>query len=223
MSAMTAKPLASYSHEWIFLPQKMVPIAATKPASGNPSGMEIWVYRGEGQFALYEDEGQSMGYEEGRFATTRFAVSGGQVSGEGQGLSFRIEPAQGDLSSLPNERSYLIVFKDITDARSVEVRLNGEKIDVAVEQKPCCSVAVSGVRPTDSIAIELRELETLENPAFQERCVELLSKYQAGNSWKNFIYLRLRRARSPAEFRKKVSRLPISRIAKDALLENLEE
>jgi len=39
MAGLTAKPLASYSHEWKVLPQKIVPIAATKPPSGSSGDM----------------------------------------------------------------------------------------------------------------------------------------------------------------------------------------
>ncbi|HWG19704.1 MAG TPA: formylglycine-generating enzyme family protein [Terracidiphilus sp.] len=39
MTAMTAKPLASFSHQWQFLPQTTVPIASTAPATGAPEGM----------------------------------------------------------------------------------------------------------------------------------------------------------------------------------------
>jgi gamma-glutamyl hercynylcysteine S-oxide synthase len=39
MKTLTAKPLASFSHEWVLLPQQMTPIAATKPASGTPENM----------------------------------------------------------------------------------------------------------------------------------------------------------------------------------------
>ena len=39
MAAMTAKPLSSYSHEWKRLPQKLVEIRPTKPASAAPEGM----------------------------------------------------------------------------------------------------------------------------------------------------------------------------------------
>ncbi|HTX76006.1 MAG TPA: SUMF1/EgtB/PvdO family nonheme iron enzyme [Terracidiphilus sp.] len=39
MAAMTQKPLASFSHEWHFLPQTMVPIEPTKPALQAPAGM----------------------------------------------------------------------------------------------------------------------------------------------------------------------------------------
>jgi formylglycine-generating enzyme required for sulfatase activity len=39
MKAMTATPLSSYSHEWKPLPQQLVAIADTKPASAAPEGM----------------------------------------------------------------------------------------------------------------------------------------------------------------------------------------
>ena len=39
MKSITAKPLASYSHEWKVLPQQIVPIAATKAPAGSPADM----------------------------------------------------------------------------------------------------------------------------------------------------------------------------------------
>ncbi len=39
MKEMTQRPLSSYSHEWQFLPQHMVAIAQTAPASSAPAGM----------------------------------------------------------------------------------------------------------------------------------------------------------------------------------------
>ncbi|HVO62753.1 MAG TPA: SUMF1/EgtB/PvdO family nonheme iron enzyme [Terriglobales bacterium] len=39
MKELSATPLASYSHEWRVLPQQLVPIAATRPASGAPKDM----------------------------------------------------------------------------------------------------------------------------------------------------------------------------------------
>jgi alpha-glucosidase (family GH31 glycosyl hydrolase) len=195
----------------------IIPLAELRGnESGNPAGMEIWVYRGEGEFALFEDDGESMGYEEGRFATTRFAVS------EGSGLSFCVDPAQGDTSSLPKERNYRIVFRDISRVGIVEVELNGRRIEALIETNGRCSVAIAGVKPQDALSIELGQIEFLSKPPFAERCVELLSKYQAGNSWKNLIYLPLLRARSTEEFRKRVARSAAPRILKDALLENLD-
>jgi formylglycine-generating enzyme required for sulfatase activity len=39
MAQLSAKPLASFSKAWEFLPQVLVPIAATAPATGTPPGM----------------------------------------------------------------------------------------------------------------------------------------------------------------------------------------
>jgi iron(II)-dependent oxidoreductase len=39
MKQITAKPLASYSHEWTVLPQQIVPIAATQAPAATPAGM----------------------------------------------------------------------------------------------------------------------------------------------------------------------------------------
>jgi iron(II)-dependent oxidoreductase len=39
MKQLTATPLASYSHEWKVVPQRIVPIDATKPAAAAPPGM----------------------------------------------------------------------------------------------------------------------------------------------------------------------------------------
>jgi gamma-glutamyl hercynylcysteine S-oxide synthase len=39
MKTLTATPLASYSHEWTVVPQRIVPIEATKAAADTPEGM----------------------------------------------------------------------------------------------------------------------------------------------------------------------------------------
>ncbi len=39
MKSLTASPLSSYSHEWKFLPQQIIPIQPTKAASIAPAGM----------------------------------------------------------------------------------------------------------------------------------------------------------------------------------------
>jgi formylglycine-generating enzyme required for sulfatase activity len=39
MKELSAKPLSSYSHEWVVTKQQIVPIAATKTPTGSPAGM----------------------------------------------------------------------------------------------------------------------------------------------------------------------------------------
>jgi alpha-glucosidase (family GH31 glycosyl hydrolase) len=196
----------------------IIPLASLAGnASGNPCEMEILVYRGKGSFALYEDDGLDMGYEKGGFATTRFAID------EDVGrLTFSIEPARGDLSFLPRERNYRIAFKDIASAGKVEVELNGRRIEARAELKGCLTVVIEGLRPVDAVSIELGELESLANLPFQERCVDLMSRYQASTFRKKRLYAPFLGARAPEEIRRLVGRMIAPRILKDALLENLE-
>ena len=55
MASMTAKPLASFSHQWTVLPQQMVEIPATTPAAEEPSGM-IRIPGGEFDFRVQGTE-----------------------------------------------------------------------------------------------------------------------------------------------------------------------
>ncbi|MDE3181090.1 MAG: SUMF1/EgtB/PvdO family nonheme iron enzyme, partial [Acidobacteriota bacterium] len=61
MRQLAPKPLSSYSNQWHFLPQRIVPIPATKPATSAPPGM---VYIPEGNFLFrvsgVEIEGGNM-------------------------------------------------------------------------------------------------------------------------------------------------------------------
>ncbi len=51
MAAMTARPLASYSHQWTVMPQKMVEIAPTEPVKEAPEGM-VRIAGGEFDFRV---------------------------------------------------------------------------------------------------------------------------------------------------------------------------
>jgi len=41
MQALSAKPLNSFSHQWVALPQELMPITTTKPPTGSPAGMSL--------------------------------------------------------------------------------------------------------------------------------------------------------------------------------------
>lgn len=55
MAALSAKPLEGFSHQWTALPQKIVEIAATKPAAQAPSGM-VRIPGGEFLFKVHGTE-----------------------------------------------------------------------------------------------------------------------------------------------------------------------
>ena len=109
---------------------------------GNPDHLVLHVFNNaDGAYTLYEDDGESMDYISGKGAHTRFEI---------EGNTFRIHPAEGDLSSLPQERSYTISFKaGMSDA---SVYVNGEKRKAIVIAD---SVTIGPVKPADRVEIIL--------------------------------------------------------------------
>ena len=71
----------------------------------NPERLEIWAFTGNGSFCLVEDNGKTD-CEEHR------AVTKLDISFDGSRLTFTVNKAEGDLSVIPQKRSYKIIVKD---------------------------------------------------------------------------------------------------------------
>ena len=110
--------------------------------SGNPSSVVLNVYNvGDGEYTLYEDDGESTDYQEGKGAFTKFELKGN---------TFTILPAEGNVELLPQERTYTVCFEyDIEDS---EVLINGEKAEA---QKAENTLIIEGVKATDKVEIKI--------------------------------------------------------------------
>lgn len=85
--------------------------------------LTINIYRGgHGQFELYEDDGVSMAYARGAFATTRMRLKDGR-----DGFVFQIDGMRGRYDGMPNRRSYVLRVFGASTPRSV--LLNGRPMD----------------------------------------------------------------------------------------------
>lgn len=153
----------------------------TKNDSGNPTDLELLIYRGTNSYTLYEDDGYSNDYLNGAFAETVFSVSEKENS-----LCITAEKAKGDLSVLPQKRNYLFTFRDITNAEKTEVTVNGAAVDFhAATEEGCLQIGVENVLPTDRIDIALYGIFTAKNDSIRELKTELISKLQGSNNAKN--------------------------------------
>ena len=118
--------------------------------------LEIHIWRGNGSYDLYEDDGETMAYQNGESAITKFELE------EGDGtLKLTITPPTCSNGVLPEEREMTIVFADIKH-ESVTVKIKNEPVTVEVEN----------IVPTEN---ESREM--LKNI--------LLTRIQATNAWKS--------------------------------------
>lgn len=152
----------------------------------NPSDMEILLYRGNGSFKMYEDDGETKSYENGAFAETEFILSERQNT-----LTLDVKPSTGDITVIPENRSYTFTFRDLTDARSCEVIVNNEKQNATViynREDGYISVRVENIKPGDYVSVVLENTTVKRNPPKTELIAEFLSKIQGSNDLKVMEY-----------------------------------
>ena len=149
----------------------------------NPENMELLIYRGNGNFTLYEDDGETMNYKNGDFAETRF-----EVEEDGCDLIFTINPAEGDLSVIPSERNYTLSFKDITDCEKIYATLDGKRVAVEKNIEDSTVSVNAVVASQNKLKITLKNVTVKKNSPKKEMLTDLLSKVQGSNNAKMILY-----------------------------------
>jgi alpha-glucosidase (family GH31 glycosyl hydrolase) len=92
----------------------IVPLAPKVGWGGldNPTELDVHIFPGaDNTFDLYEDDGETTDYQRGKYAITRFELKGD---------TFTIHPAQGDLSTIPVQRTYRIHLFGVNKSNCVE-------------------------------------------------------------------------------------------------------
>ena len=118
--------------------------------------LEIHIWRGNGSYELYEDDGQSMDYEKGKFAITTFTVEEKDTS-----LRLTITPPKDSFGLLPQQRQMFLKFRD----------LEVEGICVTVGNEP--------------ITIELTDIRCRCNEPKSDLRGNILTRVQGKNLWKS--------------------------------------
>ena len=135
--------------------------------------LEIHVWRGNGSFELYEDDGESCDYLNGERVTTRF-----EVCSRENALTFTVGAPEGAVHLLPALREMDIHFRDIIQANVfsnvphstdtehgyLRIRINAERED---------------------IVLSLNQTECLHNQDRNELTSNLLTRIQSSNDWKS--------------------------------------
>lgn len=108
----------------------------------NPESMVINVYNcADGAYTLYEDDGETTDYINGKGAFTKMKLKNNL---------FTIYPTEGEISLVPQNRTYTVCFE--YDIENSEVLINGEKTEAQVYEN---TVIISGVKPSDKVEIRI--------------------------------------------------------------------
>ena len=168
---------------------------SAKEAIKNPSSLRLKVYAGaDGSFELYEDDNETCAYEKEDCVKTIFTYA------EAENVEFVIKPAQGNLSLIPNMRSYTIElhgFEKITGkakavvTEEVTVFVDGEAVESKISYdagRHTIVAQVPEVEVTKEIKIRIdKNLIKLENNV-KETCFKFLNQAEIEFFLKDQIY-----------------------------------
>jgi alpha-glucosidase (family GH31 glycosyl hydrolase) len=160
---------------------------------GNPENLNIHIFPGaSNQFELYEDDGESQAYLNGKYSITQFFQD---WSLEQQ--IFQILPTQGHHDHLPDQRKYILVFHAIQHPDQIQAALNGEIAKYNQQYDPDQhTLRVSGINlsPSDSLKLVLsaggNEL-MLHRTDLREKVYALLRAFRLASYTKEAMYANL--------------------------------
>jgi alpha-glucosidase (family GH31 glycosyl hydrolase) len=144
-------------------------------STANPQTLHLYIFPGkDGRFDLYEDDGETLDYSQGKFALTGFGLGW-----QPQALTFTVSPACEDLSVIPERRAYQLHFRRIVPPEGISAWVNGVAMELATTYDPktsTVSLATIGLRPTEELKVVL-SVHSGELVNRQDRSQEWLRKY----------------------------------------------
>lgn len=135
----------------------IVPLGAPTGWGGvaNPTLVRLHVFAGaDNRFVLYEDDGETTGYERGQGAQTVF-----EQQWAGNALTLTLAPATGDLEFVPGLRTVEWVIHGIIQPGQLSLQVNGKIVERPASRydadREALTVMTGDLRPTDALQLTL--------------------------------------------------------------------
>jgi hypothetical protein len=189
----------------------------------DPKALQILLgYGASGTFTLYEDDGVTTAYEEGHAVTTKMELEQGKKGT----MHFRIEPAEGDLSLIPAQRSYEICLYgvSVTPDTKAEIRIGKKKQPAELmvdEKRHVVTVKLPETVVTRPAEILWTGLVTAENDMIQE-VFGIMDDAYCETGLKERVYDHACLAEGKEEFRSWLREADIPPVFREALQEVLD-
>ena len=164
----------------------IVPLAPRVGWGGveNPEVLDIHIFpHGPGRFVLYEDDGETTAYQQGRSCLTTFEM---------RDASFSIEPGQGDVSCVPPSRTYRLIFRRIAAPAEILIEVNGMSRDTQLKYDAVAqdlTIELAEIVPTDRVKLTLRPIAAawLFEDRRAARCRQILRIFRLESESKRWI------------------------------------
>ena len=161
----------------------IIPMSANDRTNdcSNPETLELLIYRGNNTFTLYEDDGDTLSYQNGEYLKTAFTVCE-----NGNKVDFSVSKAEGDGKVVPENRTFIFKFKDIVSANA-KVTVDGADYDAKAEKVGNTIEITVTAKAVSDIKITLADCVYLENENERQELTRVISKFQMSTD-KKMIY-----------------------------------
>ena len=140
--------------------------------------LEIHIWRGNGEYELYEDDGETNAYKNGIFARTHF-----NLTEYGNTLTITITTPKNSFGLLPEERKMYLCFRDVKAATApVEYSPKASDDGLGIELE-----ITVGSAP---VTVNLYDVIPTENPSLEEHKNSILTRVQGKNDLKMMTFKR---------------------------------
>ena len=162
----------------------IIPMSANDRTNdcSNPEVLEVLAYRGKGKFTLYEDDGETLSYKDGKFLKTAFTIDE-----NGAEVNFTIAKEEGDSSVAPAKRTYVIKFKDIVSG-NVTVTVNGKEVEPKLRKCGKSLELTVSARNTQTVEVKLSDCTYLQNEDKKQALTRVISKFQMSTDYKGMLF-----------------------------------
>lgn len=196
----------------------IVPMAAHiqgENSLDNAENMEVVIFPGaSGSFDLFEDEGDGQEYLNGKCAFTRM-----NLDWSDEGAEFRLKP-EGDLSVLPENRGWKLIFRGFNQISDVETNIPCEKSYCAETRSMVLTFPKAPAGQEIRVVLKGENL-VYDNHDLKERAFELLDQMQIENNLKRDLYQYFVSADDPVSVLSSISAMNLETSVLNALVEIL--
>ena len=154
----------------------ILPLDRNDTANGadNPRELELLIFSGDGAYTLYEDDGESMQYQNGGFTTRRFTVKE-----TAEQLLFTIEPAGGAVELVPEQREFRLTFRNV--CAGADFTVSGTDSYSVVTKADCLTIDCSAVSSEQNITVCIQNPRWFVPRSRREKRTALLSAIPGNN------------------------------------------
>lgn len=145
--------------------------------------MEVYVASGaDGMFELYEDDGETRAFEQGKYATTLFKMT------FGENTAVTVEPPKGDATVIPEDREYVFHFIGFSNPKEIQIQIGEQKKKIPYTYNSKRNEIILSPVKANKNEIKILFDGKLGKNDIQTRCFELLDYASIDFLTKEIVY-----------------------------------